>query len=133
MQKRSYELLETWLLPRFFWVRDFKFWLLAYFKFSLTVQSFSKIEQHWYYTFLVDYKIKKHFSLLLTENSIIICTQYNPCVAYVAAAFLPSLPRDSFMMYSRHFKELTTLVTFGCLGSFGLVKNCMQNSILHSG
>jgi hypothetical protein len=50
-----------------------------------------------------------------------------------AAAFLPSLPRNSFMMYSRHFKELTTLKLFGCLGSFGLVKNCMQNSILHSG
>ena len=46
-------LLETWLLPRFFVskVRDFKFWLLAYFLFPLTVRSFSKIWQHWYKTF----------------------------------------------------------------------------------
>ena len=38
-------LLERWRLCQIFvfWVRDFKLWLLAFFLFPLTVQSFSKI------------------------------------------------------------------------------------------
>ena len=64
-------LLETALLPRFFvfWVRDFKFWLLAYF---FIFFNCAKFQQDWAtlminvfdkghpFEFLVDYKYKKH-------------------------------------------------------------------------
>ena len=52
-------LLETALLHQIFvyWVRGFKLWLLAFFLFPLSLQSFIRVPP---FEILVDYKIKKH-------------------------------------------------------------------------
>ena len=63
--------LETALLCQIFvyWIRDFKFWLLAYFFFCLIVQSFSKIRQRWYYRFYKGPPFNVFWFYWSTQNS----------------------------------------------------------------